>query len=293
MGGFGTARRLGCTNAVGARVATTVVLGALIAVAGQSGCGRDDELAVRTSRRGEVCRVASDCAEGLFCAPMPGGSGGGLCVTGNFRVAKTAKECAIVECAAAGDCCDGSIHPNPCENGAITCEVGKCVARCRMDSECALTNVGSRCAGGKCVQCALDQDCPPGLQCITGACQAPCTNDGACSGFDRCLAGRCIASGCQTDRECVAATRNVDARCGTDGKCIVPCETDLECGSPTSYSFFSCIDKQCTYVGCESDKDCRLFYTGPSDAGTLPPKQVAVCRDTSSVGDVVKAPAQP
>ena len=71
----------------------------------------------------------------------------------------------------------------------------------------------------------------------------------------------------------------------------MPCETDLECGSPTNFSFFACIDKQCTYVGCESDKDCRLFFTGPSDAGTLPAHQTAVCQDNGVLGSVVK-PAQ-
>jgi hypothetical protein len=217
---------------------------------------------------------------------MPGGSGG-LCVTGNFRVAKTAKECALVECASAGDCCNAGLNPLACQMGTVACDLGKCVSRCNSDLDCSFATGGSRCSGGKCAQCAGDPDCAPGNQCVTGKCQAPCTNDGACSGFDRCLAGRCIASGCQADRECIAATRNVDAICGTDGKCIIPCETDLECGSPTSYSFFSCIDKRCTYVGCESDKDCRLFFTGPSDASTLLPGQTAVCRDTG-VGDVVK-----
>jgi hypothetical protein len=297
-----------------ARLLCAVTLVAVGAVTGQSGCGSDTPAAGRTSRRGEVCQVANDCTEGLFCAPMPG-STGGVCVTGSFKITKTAKECAIVECAGASDCCDESLAAGcaqlailcaadagtgstqacqqyadqcGCQSGRIDCEAGKCISRCNTDQECSSTSSGRRCAGGKCVQCAIDSDCTDGRQCVTGVCQAPCTNDGSCSGFDRCLSGRCIASGCQTDRECVAATRNVDARCGTDGKCIVPCETDLECGSPTSYSFFSCIEKQCTYVGCESDKDCRLFYTGPSDASTLPGKQYAVCRDVGLLGDVVK-----
>jgi hypothetical protein len=294
-------------------IALVLVLGGATAIVIQSGCSGDEHVATRTSRRGEACQVANDCDDGLFCAPLPGGSGGGLCVTGNFNVAKTAKECALVECATSGDCCDDSLTAGcaqlrtlcdaerdagttppifcnqydsqcGCETGSVACEVGKCVTRCKADAEC---NVPDRrhCAGGKCVQCALDNDCPGGRQCVTGQCQARCTNDGSCSGFDRCLAGRCVPSGCQADRECIAATRNVDARCGTDGKCIVPCQTDLECGNPTSYSFFSCIDKRCTYVGCESDKDCRLFLTGPSDA-TLPTKQVAVCRDKGTIGVV-------
>jgi hypothetical protein len=304
------------SSSLGAVVLALVLAGATI-LAAQSGCSSNGEAALRTSRRGEVCQVANDCGDGLSCAPIPGGGGGGICVTGNFKVTKTAKECAFVECVSAIDCCDDSLAAGcaqlrmlcdaekdagttpatfcnqynaqcGCQTGAVTCEVGKCVTRCSLDAQCNTGGPERRCAGGKCVQCAIDNDCSGGRRCVSGQCQVPCTNDGSCSGFDRCLEGRCVASGCQTDRECIAATRNVDARCGTDGKCIVPCETDLECGSPTSYSFFSCIDKQCTYVGCESDKDCRLFLTGPTDATTLPVKQVAVCRDKGSIGDVVK-----
>jgi hypothetical protein len=258
--------------------------------------------------------VTNDCAEGLACAPVPGGFGGGVCVTGEFRVAPTAKECAMVECANGIDCCDGTstvncarlradclndAGPDPasacaaysaqcgCLSGRIDCERGKCVSHCTDDTDCALFGSGRRCAGGNCVQCALDEDCQAGFQCVTGSCQPPCAGDGDCAGFDRCLSGRCVASGCQTDRECVAATRVVDARCGTDGKCIVPCETDLECGNPSGYSFFSCIDKRCTYVGCETDKDCRLFFTGPSDASTLSARQHPVCREPG-LGDVLE-----
>jgi hypothetical protein len=276
-----------------------------------------DPAAPRTSRRGEACRITADCGEGLACVPVPGGAGG-FCVTGDFHVRPTAKDCAIVECSQASDCCDqaeaqgcaalrescigkdaGEGSPDciayrqkcGCDNGTIDCEVGNCVSRCSVDKDCAVSGRGRRCSGGKCVQCTTDPDCGGGKQCVNGGCQTACTNDGDCAGFDRCLAGRCIASGCQADRECVASTRNVDARCGTDGKCIVPCETDLECGNPTDYRFFSCIEKECIYVGCESDKDCRLFLFGPSDASVLLPNQHAVCRDRGVIGDVTK-PAQ-
>jgi hypothetical protein len=278
-----TARNLKSTSARG------LLLGAVllaILIVAQSGCSKDDA-AVRTSRRGEVCQVARDCEDGLFCAPVPNGSGG-VCVTGSFKIAKTAKSCVLFECAGANDCC----LQGGCDAGAVDCEMGKCVFRCTDSSQCASTPDGfQQCSGGKCVQCASDKDCGGGGACVNGKCQPGCTNDGACGGFDRCVDNRCIPSGCQTDRECVAATRNVDARCGTDGKCIVPCETDLECGSPTNFQFFACIDKQCTYVGCDSDKDCRLFFTGPSDASTLPPRETAVCQDNGVLGNVVR-PAQ-
>ncbi len=276
-----------------------------------SACTKDDPLLVRNSRKGEACRVTADCDDGLACAPISGGAGG-LCVTGAFHVRPTAKDCAVVECAAVGDCCDPSLagpcaqlrercidrdagemssvclqyrEQCGCVNGTTDCERGACVSRCAVDKDCSLAGAGRRCSGGKCVECTIDSDCG-GELCVNGKCQPACTNDGDCAGFDRCLDGRCIPSGCQVDRECVALTRNVDARCATDGKCLVPCETDLECGSPTNYSFFSCIDHECTYVGCESDKDCSLFLAGSS--GALPSKQHAVCRDRGAIGDVTK-----
>jgi hypothetical protein len=70
-----------------------------------------------------------------------------------------------------------------------------------------------------------------------------------------------------TDRECVLATKNVEATCKS-GKCSVPCQSDIECGSPTNYRFFSCIDHECVYTGCDSDKDCEVALTGGSDAST-------------------------
>ena len=292
--------------------AALVCLLAAAAVAVVSACRSDEAAALRTSRRGEACRVSADCAEGLACAPIPGGAGG-QCVTGDFHVRPTSKDCTVVECSSASDCCDVTVAADcaalrslcalqrptsdacmryhtqcACETGAVDCELGSCVFRCSSDKECTSAGAGRHCTGGKCVRCAIDTDCADGKQCINGACQPGCTNDGDCSGFDRCVEARCVVSGCQVDRECVAATRNVDARCGTDGKCIVPCETDLECGNPTSYTFFSCIEKECTYVGCESDKDCRIFLFGTSDASTLGPKQHAVCKDRGLIGDVTK-----
>ena len=143
--------------------------------------------------------------------------------------------------------------------------------KCTDDASCANSGGGGKCLGGKCGQCATDTDCggsSSDLMCVSGKCKPPCQGDGDCSGFDRCLQGRCIEGGCQTNRECIAATRNVEATCGTDGKCIVPCQTDLECGNPKGYTFFSCVGGQCLYMGCESDKDCRLLFgSGAGSSG--------------------------
>jgi len=283
------------------------------------GCGGDDKTTtepVRSSRKGEACQVTNDCAAGLACQPIPGGAGG-LCVVGTFNISVTAKECALIECTVVDDCCPTAPANCPsllqtcqldagitsqnaclqydqlckCDTTKRACESSKCVTHCSTDPECVTSGQGTKCSGGQCVQCALDTDCSNDQTCVNGRCQDPCQSDGDCAGFNRCVDGKCIDSGCQTDRECVAATRNVEATCGTDGKCIVPCQTDLECGNPKSYSFFSCINSQCTYTGCQSDKDCRLLFSGPSDASVLPPKEHVVCRDKATPGPTT-VPAQ-
>jgi hypothetical protein len=296
-------------------VTAGLLTGAL--VSSVNGCGSSDNNnnAIRLSQKGEACQVSGDCAAGLACIPLPasgvGSSYVGICVTGEFHISVTAKECAITECSTAEDCCptppanctflaqqcalagDAGATNSYCIQYAALCQCDttkrecdpnqRCQVRCVSDLECSGASTGSKCAGGHCVQCAVDTDCNSGgttdRMCINGSCQSPCQTDGDCAGFARCTAGKCFDSGCQTDRECVAATRNVEATCGTDGKCIVPCQTDLECGNPKSYSFFSCISHQCTYTGCQNDKDCRLLLTGASDASTLGSKQHVVCRD--------------
>jgi hypothetical protein len=167
-----------------------------------------------------------------------------------------------------------------CDATKFDCQAGTCRSRCTMDSDC--TNRGGHCSGGQCVACTDDSMCMsmPGTTCVNGACIPPCVSDSDCPLFDRCSSGKCIDSGCQTNRECVAATRNVEATCGTNGKCIIPCATDLECGSPTSYKFFSCINRQCIFVGCMTDKDCELLFG--LDGGTGLNKDHPVCRDKAT-----------
>lgn len=284
------------------------VLGGVAVVAVGCNSSKDDEER-RVSRKGEACQVTNDCADGLACGPVPGGAGG-VCVTAVFQIAPTAKECVISQCKEPTDCCP--VPPATCNALSTSCEAGvntactqydqlcrcdgnkyeceqnRCRTRCLEDLDCRNSGAGNKCAGGKCAQCVENADCSPGTDCVNGTCIAPCQSDGDCPGFNRCSSGKCVEGGCKEDRECVASTRNVEATCGTDGKCIVPCQTDLECGNPQSYSFFSCINRQCTYVGCQSDKDCRLFLTGPSDAGTLPPKTHVECRDRTTPGAVTR-----
>jgi hypothetical protein len=258
----------------------------------------------RLSRKGEACMTTNDCTTGLSCIPVPGGSAG-VCVTGEFNVTQTAKECAVIQCQQPVDCCptpptncpalatscaDGGGNPTACQQYNLLCKCDgthydcvdeQCRTRCDVDADCGGT---LKCSGGKCVECVDDTVCTAGQTCLNGTCTAPCQGDGDCPAFNRCQVGKCVESGCQTDRECVAATKNVEATCGTDGKCIIPCQTDLECGNPKAYTFYSCINRQCTYVGCSSDKDCLLYVYGTADASVPNPngKTHVVCRDKAT-----------
>lgn len=313
-------------NLKAAWIASTVVVVGALAASFNSGCGDDDPTAAvpsRLARKGEACQTTNDCAASLACMPSGSPSGGGVCVVGVFNVTQTGRECAITECQQASDCCDtppagceslkqscdafqagrgGS--PAACEQyealcvcdaSSRDCESGRCVVKCTSDSSCAAGGNGSKCLGGKCAECASDGDCGGSgsdLSCISGKCQPPCQGDGDCPGFERCLQNKCVEGGCQTTRECIAATRNVEATCGTDGKCIVPCQTDLECGNPKGYSFYSCVGGQCLYMGCESDKDCRLLLGDSSGtSGGLTSKQHVVCRDKQTPNATTR-PAQ-
>jgi hypothetical protein len=268
-----------------------VVIGALVSTI-NSGCGDDDPVkseVARLARKGEACQTTNDCTPGLAC--LPNGASG-VCVVGVFNVPQTAKECKVVECQTAEDCCD--TPPSSCESTRIACEAerdagttggfncttyeatcvcktearacesGKCKIKCVQDSTCTILGGAGKCLGGTCAACATDTDCRTGgaaadSVCVSGKCQPPCQGDGDCPNFERCLQGQCKEGGCQTDRECIAATKNVESKCGTDGKCVTPCQTDLECGNPKGYSFMSCVGGQCVYMGCDSDKDCRLY----------------------------------
>lgn len=307
-------------------LASGIMIVGLLVASINSGCGDDDEPTAtnpaRLARKGEACQTTNDCAGGLACMPGAGESNVGTCVVGVFNVSQTAKECVTIECQQAADCCDDppsgcALLKTRCETDLAQddaaaspycaqyalecvcdatkrdCENGQCVSKCTDDSSCATS--GGKCLGGKCGQCANDDDCKKGdptsdLACVNAKCQPPCKGDGDCPGFERCLQGRCMESGCQSNRECISATRNVEATCGTDGRCIVPCQTDLECGNPKGYSFFSCVQGQCLYMGCESDKDCRLFLkgtgssTGTTSGGTsgsssVSTKEHIICRD--------------
>jgi hypothetical protein len=269
----------------------------IVAATGFLGCKSSDD--ARQSQKGEACQTTNDCAGGLSCIPIPSESIG-VCVTSQFNIAKTAKSCKIIQCSSADDCCAAAPKPSiqcqqlaaecadagsfstfcteyqdscptapACDPSHYACNDGTCQFQCNTDTDCG---GAEHCSGGQCVQCTQDSDCSDSFTCDTdnGTCQPPCTTDADCPAFNRCNNGQCQEGGCQSDRECVAATKNVQAKCDSskdNGTCIIPCTTDLECGNPTEYSFYSCISNQCVYTGCDSDKECELYLNGGNDAG--------------------------
>jgi Cys-rich repeat protein len=264
--------------------------------------GGTTELPPRPAGKGEACRTTADCVAPFVCVPSSSTSslGGGVCGTGVFPVKPSAKQCLQVQCRLSSDCCgqDGTcqqyeyecqLNPTGPDGGPSTyCDwvshyvCDDTAAACKMTCDPNQTDAGAgafRCpfptavcsSAGFCVQCATSDHCPRGQVCTNGRCATDkgCVSDAECPGFSRCQSGACVPSGCKTDRECVAATKNVEATC-KNGACIIPCATDLECGSPTNYRLISCVNGQCTNTGCDSDKDCELFQTGGADAGVAP-----------------------
>jgi hypothetical protein len=283
---------------------TAVVFSAIALVSLAAGCkSTSTTVDARKSSKGEVCQTTNDCADGLDCVPRANDPGG-LCVKGEFNVAPTAKECAVIECAQPVDCCpvtpagiDCTTLNSECQQGGPTssfcseyktycacdgskyaCTNGSCQSICQTPTDCGGGTF--QCNAGKCVECTADNQCTGGDVCSdTGACVPPCKTDTDCSAFNRCSSGHCSATGgCATDRECIASTKNVTATCAKDGTCVVPCQSDLECGNPEEYRFFSCIANQCIYVGCGSDKECQLYLGTNVGPGGTKHTQI-VCRD--------------
>jgi hypothetical protein len=254
------------TRSRAAIIAGMSIMGAIAA------CYSIDSKPVRASAKGEGCQSSDECESGLSCVPS-GGGGLGVCALNKFNVAVTGKSCEFVQCRTTEDCCANVFGDAASCTSRVQCSEDKCVTKCTQDIECG--GGAAKCTGGKCVQCTKDTDCG-NERCSDGQCQPKCTSDSQCPGFNRCTDGACVKSGCQADRECIAATGNVEATCGTDGGCQLACRSDIECGNPKSFKFFSCVDGNCTDVGCESDKDCQLRASG----GGAPPGggNIAACK---------------
>lgn len=271
---------------------------------------------------GETCRARSDCQEGLSCfdsvcrrspdasaseaggPPLPTGPGGrqgescvssadcatplvcvsGKCALGDFGIVPTQKECVIVQCGVAADCCptpnalceqwkqeceqdpdagasscllyDSPVNNCVCDVATWKCEKHQCTARvpCTTELDCSVSYV---CHQGECVNCVTADDCLTNQSCVDHRCTTRCTTNSQCPALHSCVNETCVETGCTDDRECVALERDALAIC-REGKCHKPCQRDVECSAPSPYQFRACVDGFCKDVGCQTDEECKI-----------------------------------
>ncbi len=182
---------------------------------------------------GDECTQHSDCKLGAYCVQ-------GLCLDPGHPRSVSGQQCAVQVCGSSRDCnagqrcnqrtfvCEqdlGCLAGSPCAAGQ-TCNpgTGACQPGCTADTAAQVCGPIVPCLGGRCVQCASDNDCGPGLTCDAAA--------GACRGPSGCVTSR----DCQVPKTCDRATltcelpRNpcvsnescaADERCETrTGKCV-------------------------------------------------------------------------
>jgi hypothetical protein len=240
---------------------------------------------------GESCSASSDCEITLGCVD-------GVCNLRQSPISELVNECFVVECTKPEDCCANFVPEDPalcleldaaCKQGVVgdcnlhanlclcrrTCEDSSCVANvtCANDLDCGGSGV-LKCFSGRCVQCAADRDCGASATCLKGFCRGGCSRNEECPVLHACQEGRCVDVGCQSDRECVFATKSPISRC-EQGECMTPCESDNQCPLPLQ----GCVNGACAFVGCETDQECRV-ERGLADADPRSTEQ-AVCRPAS------------
>lgn len=219
------------------------------------------------SRRGESCASRNDCDKDLSCI-------NNRCIDTEYPVDPTAKECFVVECTESAQCCADFFEDPSCPEYRQecndfgdqfycdlvqdlcvcneTCVEEQCVTQgggCTSDLDCPYyCDIPS----SQCVQCRNDGECGGGgLTCQQGFCTAGCVKNEECPLFNSCQSGKCVETGCTSDRECILFTTRPDAVC-KDGECTVDCESNAECGE-----LQACIEGKCTFIGCETNDECR------------------------------------
>lgn len=212
------------------------------------------------SKRGESCQSSNDCDSSLVCVK-------GTCSVGSYNLQPTGKQCVLIACHEAKDCCPKPLADCPnllaqceaglsfdcqtylarcsCDGSKYRCDDGKCNAVCTpsdgitLDS-CRVLGASFTCVANKCVECTKDTDCAEGAGgvargCKDNKCQIKCAKDADCDPFYKCDAASsaCVYSGCKTNLECISKSGNPLAVCNA-GKCDVPCQSDPECGTTTA-----------------------------------------------------------
>ena len=211
---------------------------------------------------GDQCLQHSDCATGDFCVQ-------GLCLV---PTPATSASCAVVLCSSARDCnprqrcnqrtfvCEqdlGCTSGAPCKTGTV-CNPGSgaCEPGCSADNAALACGALVPCIGGRCVQCAKDTDCGPGLVCEVAA--------GQCRG----------PNGCSSSRDC-AAPLLCDRATSTCLPPRGPCTSNESCASDQRCETRS---GQCLAGACAPDRfspNGSAAQAAPITAGTVP--QLTLC----------------
>ena len=170
---------------------------------------------------GDECAAHADCATGKFCVQ-------GLCLDPSVPLQQGGQTCSVHVCGAARDCnpgqrCNGrtfvcetdlgctSGDPCPAQQ-ACNAASGLCEPSCTADTAVTICGALTPCIGNRCVQCAKDADCGPGLSCNAAA--------GRCEG----------PTACQTSRDC-ASPLTCDRSSGTCAPSKGPCASNEQCAT--------------------------------------------------------------
>lgn len=244
---------------------------------------------VTKGKRGESCRATNDCESGLSCISE-------ICRESDLSLSYSAKECVVVQCQDAADCC-ADFEPGSGYTVA-QCEMMK--ANCEMSGQQGAPDGGitfddctyyasfcrcrQTCQEELCVPeagqyCLVDRQCGSGTgQCIDNRCVA-CSKDSDCSALGSlrpyCSEGACV--GCKTDAHCSGTTTAGD-RC-VAGNCQSGCTKNEQCGL-----LEACEGGECVDVGCVSDRQC-YFLTNDDKAACVDGECKVPCeRDSECAG---------
>ncbi len=194
-------------------------------------CNADSRLCVLRAGWGTQCAVNDDCQAGSWCKQglCQARADVSLCPGGKTAECPQGERCNQLTLVCEEDL--GCSTNDDCSAGEI-CNVGsrQCQPRCTVDTQAAVCAASERCVNEKCVQCATDAECGPGLTCdAAGNCSAGsrCYSDRDCSVPLVCLVqtGACLqkAPACRTDDNCAT-----NQRCDVpSGRCIArDCQPD-------------------------------------------------------------------